>query len=53
VLVFQNIKSSSQNVFGKILSTRNDQYKGEGINTEAHHTYQDIDYGTTKNLNKL
>jgi hypothetical protein len=48
VLVFQNIKSSSQNVFGKILSTRNDQYKGEG-----HHTYQDIDYGTTKNLNKL
>jgi hypothetical protein len=53
VLVFQNIKSSSQNVFGKILSTRNDQYKGEGINTEGHHTYQDIDYGTTKNLNKL
>ena len=53
MLVFQNIKSSSQNVLGKIFSARTDQYKGEGINTEGHHTYQDINYGTTKNLNKL
>lgn len=55
MLVFQNIKSSSQNVLSKIFSTRADQYNGEVINTEgqeSHDTYQDIDYGTTKNFNK-